>query len=268
MTKPPPARSVGSSRAPVHVGRSAVVADSGAVADGEGTQRRGVGPAWDTNRVVAYRSSDECTGSPHERSACVAGSCEVIECRGLRGPSVASVVAALVACLVAGCGETGPSLTFPAPIHSASLGVARAHQGDRWSIGMGTTICLDAPGRVEVTAVTPVRADGLRVTGWAVRPNQNWKPTQGVRGEFLGEERAPLQHCGFKSRTVDVGCDPRTPKGYELAIRVLKTLPGPAVASGWDVSYRGSGGTGTLEIPLGLLLCPAESADAKRCNGQ
>jgi hypothetical protein len=162
----------------------------------------------------------------------------------------------------------GPSLIFPVPVNSGSVGVARAHLGDRWSIGMESTICLNEPGKVKLTAVTPVRSQGLRVTGFAVRPNQNWKPTQGHPGVFLGEERAPLQHFGFTSRTVDVACDPKTPQGYELAVRVLKTSSGPAVASGWVVSFSGSGGGGTLEIPFGLLLCPAESADATACNSQ
>jgi hypothetical protein len=160
------------------------------------------------------------------------------------------------------------SLIFPVPINAASVGVARAHLGDRWSIGMESTICLSNPGRVELTAVTPERSEGLRVTSFAVRPNQNWKPTQGHPGNFLGEERAPLQHFGFTSRTVDVACEHGSPKGYELAVRVLKTTAGPAFASGWVVSYRGPRRAGTLEIPFGLLLCPARSADARRCHPQ
>jgi len=116
--------------------------------------------------------------------------------------------------------------------------------------------------------VTPVRPHGLRVIGFAVRPNQSWKPTQGVAGAFLGEVRAPLQHLGFTSRTVDVACEHNTPKGYELAVRLLKTTPGPAVASGWVLSYRSSARVGTLAIPFGLLLCPADSADARRCHSE
>ena len=133
---------------------------------------------------------------------------------------------ALVVSAVIGLNSSrGPSLIFPVPVNAASLGVARAHLGDRWSIGMESTICLDKPGTVEITGVTPVRPHGLRVIGFAVRPNQSWKPTQGVAGAFLGEVRAPLQHLGFTSRTVDVACEHNTPKGYELAVRLLKTTP-------------------------------------------
>jgi hypothetical protein len=162
----------------------------------------------------------------------------------------------------------GPSLIFPASVSSGGVAVPRAHLGDRWTIGMESTICLDKPGKVEISSVTPVRPRGLRVTGFAVRPNQNWKPTQGVRGAFLGEGRGPLQQFGFTSRTVDVACQRNTPRGYELAVRLLKTTSGPAGASGWVVSYRASGRTGSLGIPFGLLLCPALSADAARCRTQ
>ena len=176
---------------------------------------------------------------------------------------------ALVVSAVIGLNSSrGPSLIFPVPVNAASLGVARAHLGDRWSIGMESTVCLDKPGTVEITGVTPVRPHGLRVIGFAVRPNQSWKPTQGVAGAFLGEVRAPLQHLGFTSRTVDVACEHNTPKGYELAVRLLKTTPGRAVASGWVLSYRSSARVGTLAIPFGLLLCPADSADARRCHSE
>jgi hypothetical protein len=178
--------------------------------------------------------------------------------------SVAVVVSAVIGLNL----SRGPSLTTPGPANPAWVGVARAHLGDRWSIGMESTICLDRPGRVEITSVTPVRPHGLRVIGFAVRPNQSWKPTQGVRGAFLGEVRAPLQRLGFTGRTVDVACQHDTPKGYELAVRLLKTTSGPAVASGWVVTYRASARTGTLAIPFGLLLCPAKSADARRCHSE
>ena len=185
------------------------------------------------------------------------------------GPVLLLSIAVVVSTLIGLSLSRGPSLIFPSPVNSASVGVPRAHLGDRWSIGMESTICLDKPGKVELTRVTPVRPEGLRVIGFAVRPNQNWKPIQGVPGgEFLGEVRAPLQHFGFTSRTVDVACEHGTPKGYELAVRLLKTTSGPAVASGWVVSYRASARTGTLAIPFGVLLCPAKSADATRCHSQ
>jgi hypothetical protein len=143
--------------------------------------------------------------------------------------------------------------------------VPRVHLGDRMSIGTEGTICLDRPGTVELTGVTPVRPQGLRVTGFAVRPNQYWKPTGGVH-EFLGEQRAPLRKLGFASRTVDAACDRKTGAGYELAFRVLKTGPGEAAAAGLTLTYTADGHTGTLAIPFAVRLCPEKSASAKACN--
>jgi hypothetical protein len=184
------------------------------------------------------------------------------------GPVLVLSIAVVVSAVIGLNMSRGPSLIFPVPVNSASVGVPRAHVGDRWSIGMGSTICLDKPGAVEITGVSPVRPHGLRVIGFAVRPNQNWKPTQGVVGAFLGEVRVPLRRFGFTSRTVDVACEHKTPKGYELAVRLVKTVSGAAVASGWVVTYRTSARTGTLAIPYRLLLCPADSADAKRCRSE
>jgi hypothetical protein len=183
-------------------------------------------------------------------------------------PVLLLVIAVAVSAVIGLSLSRGPSLIFPVPVASGGVGVPRAHLGDRWSIGMESTVCLDKPGKVEITSVTPERPRGLRVVGFAVRPNQNWKPTQGDRGEFLGEVRAPLQQLGFTSRMVDVACERNTPRGYELAVRLLKTASGPAVASGWVVSYRASTHTKSLSIPFGVLLCPAESADANRCHNQ
>lgn len=100
------------------------------------------------------------------------------------------------------------------------------------------------PGKAELTAVIPERAEGLRVKNFAVRLNQNWKPTQGHPGVFLGEERAPLEHFGFTSRTVDVACAHGTSKGYELAVRVLKTTAGPRSRLGGSSHTEAPGANG------------------------
>jgi hypothetical protein len=181
--------------------------------------------------------------------------------RSCRSPWVTT----LVACVATACGPAGPSLVFPADPHSIEVGVPRAQRGDRWSIGMETTICLDKPSIVEVTGVTPVKPYGLRVTGFGLRPNQYWKRTQGAPATFLGEERTPLRRLGFTGLTVDVACQPKTPMGYELAVRVLKTASGASGAAAWMVSYDNGDRVGTLEVPLAVVLCPAESADASGC---
>jgi hypothetical protein len=183
-------------------------------------------------------------------------------------PVLLLAIALLVSVLVGLNLSRQPSLIFPGGINSGRVGVPRAHLGDRWSIGMESTMCLDMPGKVELTGVAPMRPNGLRVIDFAVRPNQNWRPTQGTPGAFLGEVRAPLLHFGFTRRTVDVTCAPKIGRGYELAVRVLKTTSGRASASGWVVSYQGAWHSGTLDIPFGLVLCPTSPTDTGGCKGR
>ena len=77
----------------------------------------------------------------------------------------------------------------------------------------------------------------------------------GTPGMFLGEERKPLPQLGFAGKTVDVACSPKSPRGYELAIRVEKTAEGAARAAGWDIMYRSGGHTSNLKSPLAVVLC-------------
>jgi predicted small lipoprotein YifL len=156
----------------------------------------------------------------------------------------------------AGCGSNSPQLIFPPPgVNAGGVGLPSVRLGEKYSVGMESTICLSKPGVVTLTEVTPVHGSGLRVVGSAMRPNQNWKPTPSrVPGSFLGEQRQALGWLGFTGKTVDVACAKNTPKGYELAVRVAKTTVGTAHASGWVVTYESSGHTGTLRVPFSLTL--------------
>lgn len=176
--------------------------------------------------------------------------------------------AGLVTCLMASCGAEVPALVFPSTPNPVQLGVARTHKGDGWSIGMEGTICLDKPGSVEVTGVSLVRPHGVRVIGFGLRPNQNWKQTAPPgTSEFLGEVRTPLRRMGYTGRTVDAVCNLKTAAGYELAVRLLKTTSNEAGAAAWKVSYvSNQGSRGTLMIPFALKLCRERSADAKSCR--
>ena len=139
------------------------------------------------------------------------------------------------------------------------------HRNDVLSIGMESTLCLDKSGAVQLTAVTPVNAAGLRVTGFGLRPNQNWKPTQATPGDFLGVEPGPLRRLGFTGKTVDATCNRRTAAGYELAVRVEKTVTGPAQAAGWQVTYISGGHAENVVVPLGINLCPDRRIEPTRC---
>lgn len=182
-------------------------------------------------------------------------------------PAVWLVMAALLAVFGTACGRESPSLILPGVANSVEVGVPRVHIGDRWSIGMEGTVCLDKPGKVELTDVALVRPRGVRVIGFGLRPNPSWKPrAPGVDGYFLGEEREPLRALGFTGRTVDAVCNAKTGAGYEVAVRLLKTTRAEAGAAGWTVSYSSDGGNGTLQIPFAVELCKERSADARPCQ--
>ncbi|MGA8246468.1 MAG: hypothetical protein WB797_06145 [Nocardioides sp.] len=184
----------------------------------------------------------------------------------LRHAAVAGALSAS-GCLMAACGliHHSPRIVDPSGGHLASEGRPSIHRGDVLSIGMESTLCLDRAGTVQLKAVEPLRPVGVRVIGFGLRPNQNWKPTQGTRGEFLGMERAPLRHFGFTGRTVGAVCDPKTAAGYELAVRVEKTGTGPAQAAGWKVNYVSDGHAETVTVPLGIYLCPDHEITPRRC---
>lgn len=165
------------------------------------------------------------------------------------------------------CGFNDPELAFPAPTSHLDVGVARVQQGDRYSVGMEGTICLDAPGTVRVTAVHLVRPHGMRVAGFGLRPNPNWKPVRiAGTGGFLGEVHTPLRQLGYTGRVVDVACAPGKPIGYELAVRLVKTTAAEASAAAWIVSYRSDGDMKTFKIPFSLRMCRDASSEAPPCR--
>jgi hypothetical protein len=184
-------------------------------------------------------------------------------------PSKIALAGALsaVGVFASGCGliHSPPRIVDPTGGNWAIEGHPSVHRGDVLSIGMESTLCLDKAGKVRLTAVAPVRPVGMRVTGFALRPSQTWKPTQGTPGQFLGVETAPLRQFGFTGRTVDAVCTQKTGAGYELAVRVQKTVAGPTRAAGWKVSYVSDGHAETVTVALGINLCPDHRIKPNRC---
>ena len=169
--------------------------------------------------------------------------------------------------VLTGCGSDGPRLTSPG-LHGVTEGAARVHQGDTVTIG-SMFGCLDKSGSVTITDIAPVNGTGMKVTGWAVRPNPFWKkpdPAPPVGGQ-IGVARMPLAKLLFPtSPVVDAQCkDPdKDGIGYEFAVQVQKTTSGEAGASGWVVTYTSDGKTKRVGYPIAVRLCN-EDADAKRC---
>jgi hypothetical protein len=167
-----------------------------------------------------------------------------------------------------GCGSGGPTLTSPG-LHAVTEGAARVHEGDTVTIG-SMFGCLDRSGTVTITDIAPVNGTGMKVTGWAVRPNPFWKkpdPAPPVGGQIAVARRTLAKLLFPTSTVVDAQCkDPAIDGiGYEFAVEVQKTTSGEAGASGWVVTYTSDGKIKRLGYPIAVRLCNENDADAKRC---
>src|SRR3954447_2186079 len=160
------------------------------------------------------------------------------------------VCASALALSCTACGSAGPSLTS-AGMASVTEGAARVHQGDTVTIG-SMFACLDTSGSVKVLKVEPVAPVGLKVTGWAIRPNPFWEgrpppanPAH-IRGQ-IGTARTTLARLAFpSSRTIDADAQcGKQGRGYEFAVQVEKTTAGEAGAHAWTATYRSGGETKT-----------------------
>jgi hypothetical protein len=132
------------------------------------------------------------------------------------------------------------------------------------SIGAGSVVCLTSPGTATVVAVQPREGtSNFAVEAFGVRPNPS---LQGA--DQLGEFPGVLSDVGFDpaAHQVDVACSDRQGAGYELGVQIARTGPGIATSRGFEVAWESGEETGTVFIPLAVLLCDAPTAFAKRCD--
>lgn len=166
-----------------------------------------------------------------------------------------------------GCGSDGPRLTTSSPQNGVTEGTARVHKGDTVTIG-AMVGCLTKSGSVTITDIAPVNPVGLKVTGWAMRPNIYWKkpdPAPPIGGQIM-TPHTTLAHLRFPTgRVVDVQCGKKG-EGYEFAVQVRKTTNGPAGASGWIITYRTGDETRRFGFMLKVKLCTEEVSWSKQCN--
>jgi hypothetical protein len=125
-------------------------------------------------------------------------------------------------------------------------------------------VCLSAPGAATVVEVRARESSSnFAIQDFAVRPNPSL-----TGANQLGDVRGPLSAAGFdpSAHEVDMVCHSAAGAGYELGVQVARTGPGPATSRGFEVEWRSGGKTGTLFIPLAVLLCDAPTAFPKRCD--
>lgn len=172
-------------------------------------------------------------------------------------------------------GGTGLTLVYPGGRDAFSM--TQLWKGDPrpWSMG-GVPMCLDRPGSVVITRLTPRGGNaGLRITAFATRPEPRLDPhlSKEQRG-FLAWQR-PLSQAGFSvgaPAVVAAKCSgrPDDPSAvtsfYELAATFARTGNGPGWFSSVDVAYRGDDGeTGTVNVPWGVKICGPEGRTEATC---
>ena len=150
-------------------------------------------------------------------------------------------------------GDLYPAIsTLPVPTVDAPI-----------SIGMALIVCLSRPGVATIVAVRPVEGtENFEIQDFATRPNPSL-----VGEDQLGEVRGTLEKAGFdpEAHVVDAVCDGEG-SGYEVAAQLARTGPGPAFSYGFDIDWQSGSNSGTVRIPLSVVLCDAEKAAGRRCE--
>lgn len=183
-----------------------------------------------------------------------------------------TAAAAICGIVAAGC-TTAPAqptretvrLQLPAGnLTPAGSGLPAPKENTPISVGAGAVVCLNQPGTATVVQVRGDDAtDNFTVQEYSLRPNP------ALTGDYaLGDYPGPLAETGFQTgqRTVDAVCEPDTGSGYELGVQLARTGPGPASSSGFLVDWKSDTSSGTVRIPLAVVLCDAHTAGPARCD--
>lgn len=160
---------------------------------------------------------------------------------------------------------------MPGTPNDVTEGMGHVRPHDVTSFG-GMVVCLDRHGSITVTGVQPVQAQGdMRITEWGVRPSPWWRPgplrPTGENTAGIGALKGDLEHNHFTvGRKVNVTCDVKTGRGYELAVSL--SLIGTAGATFKDlkVSYISEGEHRSFVFPITLELCPATIDVENNCG--
>jgi hypothetical protein len=170
---------------------------------------------------------------------------------------------AAVGCgLSSSLGEEGAQLVVLGTPHDVAVGMGRVEAGAETSFG-SMILCLDRRGQVTITGVQPRDpSGGIRIDEFGVRPSPFWKHQTSI-GAYHGD----LEHNHFKAgRKVDVTCNVRTGRGYELAVSVSMSNGPQARMDGVEVTYTSAGETRSVTYPLTIYLCHGEIRGERACG--
>ncbi len=182
-------------------------------------------------------------------------------------PTVRLTLYALtLACAVlAGCsvipslsGGEQPRLVFPSPVNDTST-TFPVTEGTSWIHGTATTVCLDRPGSIEVSSVTPTDGN-INVTGWALRPNP------ALQGRyFVGTRVGTLAENHIRNVTpLTQQCDAEG-HSYEVVLQLLGAAE-TTTTSGWTIHYASADGPDReLSIREGVTMCVLPEGQEGHC---
>jgi hypothetical protein len=163
----------------------------------------------------------------------------------------------LTLCVACSSGDsTKPQARLIAPGFTGGSSVTLSHIAYERPVTIGDLIvCLNRPGLAFLRSVTPIGAEGVQLTGVAIRKSPYFSGRQ-----LTGEVQQSLTSAGFnpKSRSVSLVCDlsGKHATGYELAIEMRRSATGVGRLTGFTVHYTSGQGTQTLSLRFGVRLYP------------
>lgn len=130
----------------------------------------------------------------------------------------------------------------------------------------GFIVCNDGPG---LSRLVDVRASsgGRFIKDFSVRDNPNWVGGSVYPSFALDtDEWGTLESTGFRrgSSRIDLQCGPTTGRGKEVGIATEVPTDKESRVGPFRLFYRSGERTGSIKIPLVIVVCPRSTLDRGR----
>ncbi len=161
------------------------------------------------------------------------------------------VTGLVAAALVAGCSSgDSQALRVAGEDPSSTFGTAIPDSGESVTLG-SIPVCVSNGEDATITAVSAVDGVNLEVVDFA---------TADGRTEMFGEAVIDLRGAGFDPASVTVTA--RCPNDRtELALELKRDSTTAGTGEGFCVQYEMASGSGEMEVPFLVRLCPGEVLD-------